>query len=81
MNFLLRIFTSILVGLGSYLFTLCEEKGGDRHFIDLFLNHNKFFNTFDPLTSNYELRMSAIFGITFGLCIFVFWPADEERKL
>ena len=74
MGFILRVITSIGIGLFAYLFLLCNQKGGERSFWLLFTDSQKFFNTFDPMSSHFEIVFKAGFGIIIGLCVFIFWP-------
>ena len=71
MKFVLRALTSVAVGLAVYLLMLCEPKSGQRHLIDLFMNPDKFFQSFDWMT-NFDVMVSGTFGIIIGICVFIF---------
>lgn len=72
MRIILKILTSIALGLSVYLFMLCEPRGVDRHLLDLFVHPDKFFQSFDVMM-DFEVIIFGTFGVAMGLSFLLFW--------
>jgi len=71
MKFILRLLSSICVGLAVYLLFMCDPRMG-HHIADLFTQPEKFFDSYDRGAAAFMSFVATSYAIVVGLCFFIF---------